>query len=554
MLIDDSAATASKVLPNAAKEVYQRLHLSVLRRVAAPALSPMARGYHHEMVDAFEDLSVAETYGQVLAPLEKFSNAFDQFLKLSSHLVDLYSRDRPIRVRLIDDNTVLEDIHEALDQLAASEKDILRLREGGAPLGHQLQGFLRLEIALGHTLDLIAAAEDAGIHIGFDIRLPTEEFAVLLTALRKNAAALAQMVKLMATVPPAIDGALKAQNIEEKDGPVLKFNWSQAPSEVSRLRLYRGVDSDIVRSTLQDAYLCAGESLAVAKKRSDTETASLEPNWTLVKEAAPGVTSATISAGEFMPGIAYRLMGVSRFGVEGQGPTVQAPEPSAQASNVRWVRVESMAAPVHSSKFFASFDAVEVSWGAPDLVRTGYRLDLLLGDKVVRSTDVGPQQTSLRDRVDPELLEAGITYRLSLLDGQGGAVPGPCSTAALLRVSLHEHMELSRAGLADLMLPTQHELRERKRLETPTELLKVRQEFATAHGDEAGTFMQRWWVSHSAKQRKALLEQWHGLFDVQQRKQLFEQGIESLAQIHPWRMGELWLKEQGDAAQAAPGQ
>ena len=204
-------AAPATLLPAPAVEVFGRLATNLPNRVPAKALPVLARGYHSEVADALERLGSATQLGHVVAPLRQTTRAMQGVCASARSIVDLFSRQRPVTMELVDSDEMLGDVAQALDEVLAAERRILESRKKKRhDLGAQFRAFRRLEVSLGHALDLIAMAEEGGLHIGFEVQLATEGFAALLKRVDEQVARLDQVVRQLEEPPVSISQPLSA--------------------------------------------------------------------------------------------------------------------------------------------------------------------------------------------------------------------------------------------------------------------------------------------------------------------------------------------------------
>ncbi|MEE8408702.1 MAG: hypothetical protein V3T05_03775 [Myxococcota bacterium] len=562
-------------VPEPATAVAWRLAGSFENRVPAAALPVITRGYHAEVVSALVDLGGAKSIGQVRAPLHVVLRAMRAVCDSAADIVDLFSRQRPLVLRIVDPATVLDDIGEALDQVGAAERQIVRLRQRHSPLGDQLHAFLQLEVSLAHALDLIAGAEEAGIHIGFEMQLSTSDFDSLLEHVRAQLVELEKVITDLDAAPAAVPGRLTAAlaPVEVEGAIEARLTWTPPrgmPKPVA-VRVYRHPNGDGLRRRLSAALRCEGKSADEARRLADEAAGEVDSTPVLVAEIAPGRSAYVDALNEnpvAPPG--YRLTTVSAFGVESDGPTVIADFVPPTLHGPLWIEAQALSPAAGAEEFYTDFDGVEVRWGlSPNDVAgsdtavalahelgaptvTGYRIVRLEGEKPTRSATTDAGTSSFIDHVPIDALARGVRYVVEAV-GSDGSTAQPmreCTTSAPVVADLEEPLRLARLGLGWVRHPTALERRALERLRDRAVLEHERTAFGSRPPEERNALAKRWWLSVPVSRRQQWLRDWPTLFEGPGREAWLQE-----AAANPSRRDltlarvDIWLAQQAPEVQ-----
>lgn len=557
-------ATPNSPIPEAAREVFVRLAASLARRLSSDAMPAIVRAYHAEVLEALTQLELAEDLGSVTGFYQDLIRGMRGVATTALQVVDLYGRDRPLRAHLWTAHTILDEISEALDQLGRAEAAIARARRKGGDLGTQLQAFLKLEMALSHALDLIAAAEEAGIHIGFEVRLPTTSFVRLLGRVQTYLDDLEQTITDMARAPEPIPGDLIATARLQQDGPAVSLSWDLA-GEAALLRVERRPSLPAIRASLAATYRCSGQSSKGAKERARRDTEGQEETWQIVEELAPGRTSTTDTtklAGEWLVSPIYRVVPVSAFGVMGHGPSAQALYLPAEIEAPRLVEARPVAPGPHQREFYENADAVEVTWvpsphdplafagrlrrafvdGGP--VLRSYRVVRMESDRRVLVAVTPAGVTAFVDRPPLGVLAEGVAYAVEAvdLDGQIGRRDQVCASSRA-RHEARGLLRLARVGLTAIARPSAWEKGRAQKLVEPDRLRTAVADFRKRPQSEQERLLRTWWQDTPEVRRNRWLRQWRALSS--QEDGWAPSGLEALSlRDQPWALAEIWLSSQ----------
>jgi hypothetical protein len=486
----------------------------------------------------------------------------------ADEIVDLFSRKRPLALRVVDPATVLDEISDALDSVGAAERGIVRLRKAEATLGEQLHAFLRLEVALGHALDMIAGAEEAGVHIGFEMQLSTTEFAELLGRVRGQLGELRIILDDLDEPPPLIAGGLRADMVGSASGTQVRLRWAP-PAGARRpaaVRLYSRRNVADIRRAAQAAYGCAGKALAEAERLALDATAALTEDPMLVVELPPGRSGATVElADEPLAAPVYEVATVNAFGVETPGPRAAATHVPMALAGTPWVAAASLAPPAGVDDFYRLFDAVEVRWEpSPNDAQTSaararyaaehgsavvdhYRITRVEGERPTRVVRLSPGTRRWVDRPPVESLAQGVRYVVETVGANGTSVrpPEDCALTRPVAVDLQPAIERARSGLSAVRHPTGVERAARARLEDAVELRSRKQAFSGQAPDVQRQQIELWWSSQPSARREAWLAGWPRLVTEGQRQEWLDATPASLsARDLTIARIEVWMAEQ----------
>lgn len=554
------SAQSAAAIPAAIHEVFVRLAEALATRVARDALPPIARGYHVEVLQAMTALAEATTLAEVAAPWGALTRALEHVAAEGDDLVDLFSRQRPLEVHIVDGESIVTEIADALDEVARAESRIQRARQERRSTGEQLEAFMLLEISLGHALDLIAAAEEAGVHIGFELQLSTAELGVRLNRVHELLAELqplsVEIMKAPAAAPSHLRAVLQASGSAAP--PTVRLSWAElAPgASVTMLRLYRVTNIAAVRTALERSLRCEGRSAIEAAERAREEVSVLDDAPTLVATLEPGRVSYTdeLPSTPLAPPL-YRLIAVTAFGVESPPVTSAAGTWPAFLAGVELVEASPVDPPVESALFYRDLDAVKVRWSPSpsDLRHTpemaalaamagaplvgGYRLLRRVDTETTEVTTLAPGTTEYVDHPEPRDLARGVAYGIV---SQGAAAadvaPSPwCVSASVRSPAVIERLTLARAGFAQIERPSQTERRWARELENPESLAHVKREFAKRPEDTREALRGAWWLAQPQVERERWLARWdqHALGTLPPPGRLAQLHL-ALAQAQSW--------------------
>src|SRR5690606_3065771 len=218
---------------------------------------------HAEVMDALVALGTAESIGEVRKPTRLLVFAMRKVAESAHAVVDLFSRERPVQARVIDNAAIFEDLADALDEFAAAENEIRRRRRQGGSQDEIAGAFRRTEIALGHLLDLWAAARQLGIDLTdrtdmalLDLKvspqISTESLQLITARVEERATGLEEVVASLDVRPPPLQGALRVFLEEAEDHKATAhLSWSPYPTEGRPAALLRVERIDDKEATLQ---------------------------------------------------------------------------------------------------------------------------------------------------------------------------------------------------------------------------------------------------------------------------------------------------------------
>lgn len=564
-------ATPSTALPAPAREVFRRIQRSLESRIPVASMPAAARGYHAEVGDALEQLRFADTLGEVPEPLMALVPAMRGFMAGAASILDLFSRERPVVVRVVDGNGILDEISEALDELAAAEATIAKLRRQRAGLAEQLQAFLRLEIALGHTLDLVALAEDAGLQFGFQRGLDTATLQHLAQRIDVLLIRLDARAQAIAAAPPQPPGVLRARVRSTETGPTLQLQWLPWPSDAHpravHLDVEGGPDVEALRGAREAALRCAGASPEEATTRAQKEVVA--PAAMHLERLAPGRTLLAVSDPSWQQGpMQYRVVPVSAFGVRGPPLRVRAPRPPQPLAGVGWVHAAVRTPAVASPLFYRDAGRVRVTWGrsvSESTVRDvgvsgpevrAYRVLRSAEGEVVTVGRTPPGTTTLDDFPPVNVLARRVVYSVVVegAHGEEAVPPDGCPTAEVTWPEGPHALALAARGWGQPGWAQSYLQGQALRLENDPEALKMAwHRFQQEPGAQGA--LARWWQAQSVTQRVSWLERWPTL-------EVKPVGVSSspLAPIlskpwqrdRAWLLTEAWLTQQDPAVQNEP--
>ncbi|OGR14249.1 MAG: hypothetical protein A2341_13600 [Deltaproteobacteria bacterium RIFOXYB12_FULL_58_9] len=561
--IDEAAKTAAggpaALLPAPAVEVFGRLNDNVPSRVPTDALSPVARGYHAEVVDSLERLANATRYGEVAEPLEDLVRGLRGVCQSAHAVLDLFSRQRPVHMRMIDPDTMLTNISQALDETAKAEQRIVKLRKKKATLDDHFRAYRRLELSLGHALDLIAVAEEAGLHIGFEMQLSTTGFAELLQQVQSQVDEVEKLHSRMLQPPGPIGGTLsvwlvesekerKKESEKESDKNVearLEWNPPQDQPRPSAIRIYRTQNLAGMRERLAAEYRCQGYPAERALVLAGQTLEGVADVAELVAEEAPGRGSFTETWKELpvAPPL-YRVVPVSTFAVEGPGIEAVAAHLPRILAGARVIHAKLAATDPSRDNFYEKHDVVTVTWekspsditGSPDrgALAVDQGLPTVAWYRVLRVDRTGDARnvarvpagtTQYQDRLPLAFLAAGMRYSVeAVAENQDAALPpDACSVSEQVQANMGAALALAKRGLAKVTHPTQTELSARAALADANALETELANWNKKPTDERERLLTTWWAGVPSSQRTKWLQTWSQLFGARERAILMAQ-------------------------------
>lgn len=578
---DEPGSRPERGLPEKVHAVFLRLARVVSSRVPASALAPIPRGYHFEALDAWEKLAEAKTFAQLVQPLTDLERSVRRLTHVADHVVDLFSRQRPIQVEIFDADVALEQISDALEAVGEAERRILALRQQGADLAEQFQAFLLLEISLGNALDLIAAAEEAGISVGFELQLALETFRSVLEHLKLRVDQLAELVEAMKSAPAASLRDFEAW--VESDGRVqrLQLKWmARGSRDPAAWRVEMGSDANRSRlDALEDAR-CHGISLAEAEGELDEPGAASTGEFKVIEVAggdlreltveldkpllAPGsesardggavVASAVGSEGRQWPN-AVRVSPLNSFGVAGRGQLQPLVVVGDEPVGVSHLCASVPRVTPFDDDFYRAHDRVEIRWrpslwealpnDAAELGRVvGY--EVFRGEESVATLGVG--SASFSDRPPLDLLAAGIRYRVvTLLDDGRRAESVSCDGCAEVAVDRRPARVLAESGARYFDRPSAIEI------EATAQILEDRvkrnvlwEEFTALSVEVQDRDLASWWSALRVDERSDFLASWVELHGGVESPWFKTSDFELAEHDRNWVLAALWLEEQDD--------
>lgn len=536
-------ATPSTPLPAPTVEVLKRLTNSLTHRIPFDALPAIQRGYQAEAEDAFEQLSVAQTLGDVAGPLRILQRAILGLLRSADDILDLYNRERPLQMRLVDGSFVLDEISEAIDEVARAENHITRTREKKRDFSEQLDAFLRLEVNLGHALDLIAAAKDAGIYIGFEPRLATNNFAALTQTVKQQIALFDALIKRLEKNPANLAGPPHALITRNADGlRIAKISWQLDATAPTAVRIYTKPNLTGLKEALTNGYVCEGSDEKNAQQKAAADLEDREASYVLAAQVPGGrLGHEWLLKDEPLAPPIYRIAPVNAFGAEGIAYEVTAETLPDELTGPRWVRAQSLKPDLSSPQFYYDHDAIEIRWGpSPNDLTKSVELQKEAAEKkqshvrryhIIRN--VADQQSTVGwvpagtnkfvDRPSVDALKKGVRYTVLAESTDGRAIPPPakCLNSAIISLDLNNELQHARRGQRRLPITAEQ-------IATSGEELK-----------------EVWWKSRPVDQRLTWLEMWPELFDKNELPQwIAEIPTHLRKQDLTWIQLEVWLTQQ----------
>ncbi len=565
----DPHAHAQTALRPASLAALARINLSVQRRISADSLSPLPRAYHHEAVAALVALSEATGLAQVLAPCQQLLAAWQGFTAHAAALAKILDRPHPTVAAVHQPSTLLDEVNEALQQLALAEENIAAMRARHASQGEILQGFMRLEIDLRHALDLIYSGAEVGLHIGFDMAHAIAGMEHRISSVQAHLATLVDVVEQMAQRPAAVGADLLAQwsplgqPHERISGPHVKLSWAHDPNATTPVswRLYRRWDNDLAH-----------------RDRLTTPHCGPEPEPEVTSEVAPGaVALAELSAdqGAYVDPFAqppralpqYRLVAVSPFGSESRAAwrsTVWVPDTLQPPTGITAVAL----APAYDDpNFYVNADAVRVQWqlsasdvstlrNAHDLAMARKlpevsRYDIYRRDGRGQATEVyvGHVAAGVAQWVDhpgAQALRAGVRYLVEAKAPTAfrARLPDACAFSSEVVADVRRNVGFASAGGGYVDHPAAWERSLSESLEDPVEGASARASFERRDLAEQQDLKRRFWRSASPQRRRNWYDSFLVMSGPDERSLLSSTLSEHLAARDvDWVLAEIFLAD-----------
>ena len=520
-------------LPPETSTILTRLSTAVNARVSATALPAITRAYHVEAADALAHLAVARSLQQTVAPTRALLRAVEHIASAADDVIDLYTRERPGAETVLSPDDALEGIRAALDELEMAEANVHRLQLRGRKQGDPLQAFMRLDVALGHALDMIAAARQSGMPIGIELPQAQGMMQDHVTALRHHIAGLQEVVEFMQERPRFSAGEVQAIWSARPDGGAdVRLQWVPPPTgdhTVAALRIYRrALPEPVSDAELQEARCDAGRILAMQKAKSLAKMGLADS--ILVAQLPPGRAewNDQLPAPAAAP-TAYRLGAVSAFGVERLNNEEVALAVPAQLAAPAWISATTHPTPPDSPSFYQNAGAVQVSWAAsasdvlkkPRAMRYAADHNLPVARRyeiwrdasgtVRRVGRVGPGVTQFLDRPSLADLKSGVRYTVDAVDIHKTAAraSGVCAPTPALAEDLTAAFAQARAGAQFMTRPNAWERRLTHDLADPNALAIAHNAFAQRFKpDERVQWLSRFWNSATLSQKIAWYKGW----------------------------------------------
>ncbi|MEM6531613.1 MAG: hypothetical protein AAF654_03270 [Myxococcota bacterium] len=533
----EPGAVPDRAIPATARDVFNRLSRVLASRVPAAALAPIPRGYHFEALDALENLAAASTFSEVRKPLTALTRSVERLGDVADEVVDLFSRQRPIQVQIFDADTALAQISDALEAVALAERRILALRKKKAGLNEQFQAFLFLEISLGNALDLIAAAEEAGINVGFELQLELERFKTILARVRERQSTLEDLVARIDTAPEASLREPVAWILDSK----LRVAFSPRPGPgLAAFRVETAIDRERADAQNEARVRCGGEASEV----KDTEFKLLsylpaDANQVEVPlVAAPGAP------------IRVRVTPVNAFAAAAEPVEIAPVWVSAAPSPPAWVTATVTDVSPYDSEFYRDFDEVVIEWPGfgsdpPANVRArlpeidfAARIVIFRGEEQVAT--LKPGQRRFVERAPVEWLQAGAQYSVQVVTVSGETVrSSPCPELDIAQRDARYELQLASAGARYLERPSLLERDVATRLRG--DLAKRDELWSKAEEDSA--LLDQWWHGVPEAKRLEWLDRWVELHGG--RESLWFLRAPALGKRdREWVLASMWLETQ----------
>ncbi|MBC7794277.1 MAG: hypothetical protein H7Z43_11270, partial [Clostridia bacterium] len=576
---DAPDASPDTPLPDIVREVFTRIAHVLPLRTGAESLPAISRGYHSEVIDALELLAAAQTLGDTGPPLTTLTRALASFERGADDIVDLFSRQRPVQVTIVDPETALDDVNEALDEVAAAEQRIGDLRASAATPADQLRAFMRLEVALGHALDLIAAAEESGVRVGFDVQKPTLAFKRVVTEHAQLRLALAASVSVLAASPKVDLGALHAfETVALTDNPntrqrTVELVWTRSSSTTkAQLVIERRASAEDIVTMRAQQIMCEGASYAEAVNQ--LRASPVEPSRTKLPPAAIADKNyrqsynEPIGEGNVRSDLVVTPMSV--FGVAGEPLVVRVAYLPRNVHEARAVHAEHTELDARNPAFYRDFDAVRIRWHralgdvAPDTrlretarsrdvaAVAGYRIARIVGDRAIVVGKTVAGVTEIIDRPSVKELTEGVKYRVTALGTRGAeAAIDLCGT--IVDGDIGQRLALARAGAGALVAPANFE-RDAERRDLANDVLreKATAMFEMRTAGEREALLSRWWSGVPIHERLVWLSRWPSFMSPTERDVWLTRAHETFTahDFEAWILPELFLADQPERVRA----
>ncbi len=555
---EEPGARADRAIPENAREVFGRLARVLSSRVPADALAPIPRGYHYEALDSLEKLAAAERLGEVRVPLAELVRALEELVGVADDVVDLFSRQRPIQVQIFDADTALAQIQDAIDQVGVAERRILQLRKREAEISELYQAYLFLEISLGNMLDVIAAAEEAGVNVGFELQLALDSFKEILARVKTRTETLRAVVDRMDTPP----------TVEPRSGLAWWIDGTAQEATITLELRQRGAGAfagwrvegvprfDSMREQLIERLRCRSSLGEEPGLRNDPVEVPIESEPFLIGTYPASETPLRIPILEGHRDFFLRVSAVTAFGTPSEPIEVDVARLPATAEPPARLYAEAVEVSPFEPAFYEDYDLVKIHFapspndlsaelaGRADGVSLVTAYELYRGE--TRVATLSPGQTELVDRADPKWLTSGATYRLVTRTSDGHELTTPsCPAFDTVVADRQEELTLAIAGAEFLERPSTIEREVEGRLRA--DAVKREQLLEELAGDPAReALLDRWWNSISDRRRLAWLDDWvelQGGVD----SDWFRETPEISSRDRDWVIAAMWLEEQEPA-------
>ena len=581
-----AGANTQTRLPAPAIEIFTRLGQTLGRRIPASALPPIPRAYHAEVVDALDVVGAQDTIGGTAEPLRLLVHALDRFARSADDIIDLFSRQRPIRAKVVDEGVLYDEMADALEEFANAEQEIRKRRKQKASQDAIAGAFRRTEIALGHVLDLWAVARTMGINfaavaqpvVDFKVepQILTTELEHIAGRMRVRLQRLTKLVEKLTAAPPPIPAATASAWLREggQDNTHALVSWSlphHGRENVGEIRIYRGEDPASLESYLYAALTCGGMTPEEARKNIDSALTELPMEPVLLASIASGRTSYTdnMKAVPITPPV-YGVSAVSPFGIESQPAVTATDYVPREFEGVMGVDAAAHGVPPEDPRFYLMGDAVRVGWrlsrndvaGDPTLEAQahGDELPIVARYDVQRITDgkakviarVPAGTFEVTDRPGPKALQQGVRYRVFAISGRDtiGKASESCGQSPMVKHDVTPQFALARAGIGNVPRPTRTELATKASLTDGALLERARKTWLGRAPHEKAELLTRWWRHQPRERRDAWLQTWPALFGPKGSKAFVRTFDGALsARDLPWAQAEIFLKAQSEFVQ-----
>lgn len=513
-------------LGNAAAAVFDNLHRAIHHRVPRGALPGVSLAYHAEALEATAALSLAQTAAEIRLPTAALLRAVSALRDQGRLIVDLFSRTRPLAVRVIDRDDLFDELSQALDEVRAAEDSVRRLQRERAAQDALAAAFRRTELALGHVLDIWATARRLGIRLDepetmvvleTSLGRATERLQVIGVELDRSLAALAAVDARLRRPPP------------EPNAPMAVVVRSDA--------------SDETRAAAEVSWIPPGKLTAEEDGEGDASIAEMrlfrladDGGSTLIStwpwSAAEHSFTDTLEGGAKQDVPIYQLTFVSPFGVTATGRSSHATVVYRRIRPAGPVQTIDHTPGPFADDFYRRAGEVEVSWvrspsdyigrpthlsqaaehGCPAV--TGYMLERRVGTVVQRIAALAPGIDRYVDRPPAQAFSEGVAYRVvTLVDANHGVLAAAEEQwSATIRRSLAADLDLAGAGAGSVGRPTSSERAHASRLLAPAALRSARAVFLRRPIGHRAELRAAFWRSLPFVEVKAFLRRWPELF------------------------------------------